>query len=102
MKSIPSLVRGQGRLMASFAPQVIAAVDVGSSKTVCLIAEWSPGKKSVDIDTRNGLRILVSAKRFPVESSPVLLQTFKKQSVPYVWRWMLRSVWHGRQSSQCM
>jgi cell division protein FtsA len=58
MKSIPSLVRGQGRLMASLVPQIVAAVDIGSVKTACLIAEWSPGKKSADIDTRNGLKIL--------------------------------------------
>jgi cell division protein FtsA len=58
MKSIPSIVRGQGRLMANLAPQVVAAVDVGSVKTACLIAEWNPGKKAVDIDTRNGLKIL--------------------------------------------
>ena len=58
MKTIPSLVRGQGRLMSTFAPQIVAAVDVGSSKTVCLIAEWSPGKRSVDVDARNGLKIL--------------------------------------------
>ncbi len=58
MKSIPSLVRGQGRLMASLGPRVIAAVDIGSVKTACLIAEWSPAKKSVDIDIRNGLKIL--------------------------------------------
>ncbi len=58
MKSIPSLVRGQGRLMASLVPQVIAAVDIGSVKTACLIAEWNPGKKSVDIDIRYGLKIL--------------------------------------------
>jgi cell division protein FtsA len=58
MKTIPSLVRGQGRLMSSLVPQVIAAVDIGSVKTACLIAEWSPGKKSVDIDIRNGLKIL--------------------------------------------
>jgi cell division protein FtsA len=58
MKSIPSRVRGQGRLMASLGPQVIAAVDIGSVKTACLIAEWSPGKKSVDIDIRNGLKVM--------------------------------------------
>ena len=58
MKSIPSLVRGQGRLMASLVPQVIAAVDIGSVKTACLIAEWNPGKKSVAADVRNGLKIL--------------------------------------------
>lgn len=58
MKSIPSLVRGQGRLMSSHAPTVVAAVDIGSVKTACLIAEWSPGKKSVDIDIRNGLKVL--------------------------------------------
>ncbi len=55
MKAIPALVRGQSRFLG---PQVIAAVDVGSAKTACLIAEWSPGKKSVDLDTRNGLKIL--------------------------------------------
>jgi cell division protein FtsA len=58
MKSIPSLVRGQGRLISALAPSIIAAVDIGSVKTACLIAEWSPGKKSVDIDIRNGLKIL--------------------------------------------
>jgi cell division protein FtsA len=58
MKSIPSLVRGQGRLMASLSPRVIAAVDVGSVKTACLIAEWNPGKKSVDLDIRNGLKVI--------------------------------------------
>jgi cell division protein FtsA len=58
MKAIPSLVRGQGRFLPNMGPQIVAAVDVGSSKTACLIAEWSPGKKSVDIDTRNGLKIL--------------------------------------------
>ena len=58
MKAIPSLVRGQGRFLPNLGPQIVAAVDVGSSKTACLIAEWSPGKKSVDIDTRNGLKVL--------------------------------------------
>jgi cell division protein FtsA len=58
MKSIPSLVRGQGRLMASLAPQVIASVDIGSVKTACLIAEWNPGKKAADGDVRPGLKIL--------------------------------------------
>ena len=58
MKSIPSLVRGQGRLMASLAPQVIASVDIGSVKTACLIAEWNPGKKATDGDVRPGLKIL--------------------------------------------
>jgi cell division protein FtsA len=58
MKVIPSLVRGQGRFLPSMGPQIVAAVDIGSSKTACLIAEWSPGKKSVDLDTRNGLKIL--------------------------------------------
>jgi cell division protein FtsA len=55
MKSIPSLVRGQSRLMG---PRTIAAVDIGSIKTACLIAEWNPGKKSAHIDIRNGLKIL--------------------------------------------
>jgi cell division protein FtsA len=58
MKAIPSLVRGQGRFLQNMGSQIVAAVDVGSSKTTCLIAEWSPGKKSVDLDTRNGLKIL--------------------------------------------
>jgi cell division protein FtsA len=58
MKSIPSLVRGQGRLISSFAPSIIAAVDIGSVKTACLIAEWSPSKKSVDLDIRNGIKVL--------------------------------------------
>jgi cell division protein FtsA len=58
MKSIPSLVRGQGHLVSPLGPQVIAAVDVGSVKTACLIAEWNPNKKSVEVDTRNGLKVL--------------------------------------------
>ena len=58
MKTIPSLVRGQGRIMSTFSPQVMAAIDLGSSKTVCLIAEWNPGKKSAEFDARNGLKIL--------------------------------------------
>jgi cell division protein FtsA len=58
MKSIPSIVRGPGRLATVLGPQIIAAVDVGSVKTACLIAEWSPNKKSVETDKRNGLRIL--------------------------------------------
>jgi cell division protein FtsA len=58
MKSIPSLVRGQSRRMASLGPQVVAAVDIGSVKTACLIAEWNSGKASVDLDVRNGFKIL--------------------------------------------
>lgn len=58
MKTIPSLVRGPSRFMPVLGPQIIATVDVGSAKTACLIAEWSPGKKSVEIDTRNGIKIL--------------------------------------------
>jgi cell division protein FtsA len=58
MKTIPSLVRGTGRLIPSYGPRVIAAVDIGSVKTACMIAEWNPGKKSVDADVRLGLRIL--------------------------------------------
>jgi cell division protein FtsA len=58
MKSTPSIVRGQGRNVSPLGPQVIAALDVGSTKTACLIAEWNPNKRSVDIDTRNGLRVL--------------------------------------------
>ena len=58
MKTIPSLVRGQSRFLPGLGTHIVAAVDVGSSKTACLIAEWSPSKKSVDLDTRNGLKIL--------------------------------------------
>jgi cell division protein FtsA len=58
MKSIPSIVKGQTRLISPLGPQVVAAVDVGSVKTACLIAEWNPAKKSVEIDTRHGLKIL--------------------------------------------
>jgi cell division protein FtsA len=58
MKSIPLRARGQGRLMASLVPQVIAAVDIGSVKTACLIAEWNPAKTSADGDVRQGLKIL--------------------------------------------
>jgi cell division protein FtsA len=58
MKSIPSLVRGQSLLMGSLMPQIVAAVDIGSVKTACLIAEWNPGKRSADVDVRNGLKIL--------------------------------------------
>jgi cell division protein FtsA len=58
MKSIPSFVRGQGRLIANLAPRIVATVDVGSVKTACLIAEWAPGKKSVELDTRNGLKVI--------------------------------------------
>jgi cell division protein FtsA len=58
MKSIPSLVRNQGRLMSSMGPRVVAALDIGSVKTACLIAEWNPGKKTATADSRNGLKIL--------------------------------------------
>lgn len=58
MKSIPSLVLGQSRLKATIGPQIVAALDIGSVKTACIIAEWSPHKKAVDIDTRHGLKIL--------------------------------------------
>jgi cell division protein FtsA len=58
MKSIPSLVRGQGRLMASLSPRIVAAVDIGSVKTACMIAECSSGKKSTELDPRHGVKIL--------------------------------------------
>ncbi len=58
MKSIPALVRGQGRGLTSLSPRLVAAVDIGSVKTACLIAEWNPGKKSVELDIRNGLKII--------------------------------------------
>jgi cell division protein FtsA len=58
MKAIPSLVRGQGRFLPQLGPQIVAAIDVGSAKTACLIAQWSPGKQSADLDTRNGLKVL--------------------------------------------
>jgi cell division protein FtsA len=58
MKTIHSIARGQGRFLPALGPRIVAAIDVGSAKTACLIAEWSPGKKSVDLDTRNGLKVL--------------------------------------------
>jgi cell division protein FtsA len=58
MKSIPSLVRGQSRLKTAMGLQIVAALDIGSIKTACLIAEWSPSKRATETDTRHGLRIL--------------------------------------------
>jgi cell division protein FtsA len=58
MKSIPALVRGHSRLKNTMGPQIVAALDIGSFKTACIIAEWSPNKRAVEIDTRHGLKIL--------------------------------------------
>jgi cell division protein FtsA len=58
MKAVPSLGRGQGRILGGSGSRIVAALDIGSTKTACLIAEWTPDKKSAEIDTRNGLKII--------------------------------------------
>lgn len=58
MKSVPVLGRGQGRMLGASGPRLVAALDIGSTKTACMIAEWSPNKKSSELDTRNGLKVL--------------------------------------------
>lgn len=58
IKAVPGMGRGQSRLLGSAGPRLVAALDIGSNKTACLIAEWAAGKKSAEIDTRNGLKIL--------------------------------------------
>jgi cell division protein FtsA len=58
MKAIPSIIRGKGRILSGSAPQIVAAVDVGSVKTACLIAEWSPAKQASGLDTRQSLKVL--------------------------------------------
>jgi cell division protein FtsA len=58
IKSVPSLGRGQGRILGGSGSRIVAALDIGSTKIACLIAEWAPDKKSAEIDIRNGLKVI--------------------------------------------